>query len=320
MQGKRTWDAAAPLVADERLRLLPRALPVRTMSPRERTAALSVIVAVHAALIAFVLYRDFSAGFEVPPQQEIPVEVVAEAPPDPPQPPEQPEQKQAEQKPEENYDKPAYSAPRAVNETAADDKGVQKETQAAQAQSKAQEGAPVAVNEAPPAPQVVASALRGTAQESVAEDSAEPLDAASPMPDPNPGQAAATPMAQETGPDLIRQLSAQQPVLSSFSFAARTALAPLTGGTEDNRFMSNVFAKILSKKRYPKSAAARHASGTVMVSFIIDGEGGLVYQTIAHSSGEPDLDAEAMNAVKAAAPYPAPPPGAPRTLVATLKF
>ena len=320
MQGKRTWLAAAPLVADERLRLLPRALPVRTMSPRERTAALSVILAVHAALIAFVLYRDFAAGLEVPPQQEIPVEVVAEAPPDPAQPPPEPEQKQAEQKPEENYDKPAYSAPRAANETAADDKGVQKGTQAAQAQSKAREGAPVAANEAPPAPQIVASALRGTAQESVADESAEPLDAASPMPDPNRGQATVASMAQETGPDLMRQLSAQQPMLSSFSFAARTTLAPLTVGTEDNRFMSNVFAKILSKKRYPKSAAARHASGTVMVSFIIDGEGALVYQTIARSSGEPDLDAEAMNAVKAAAPYPAPPPGAPRTLLATLKF
>jgi protein TonB len=57
-----------------------------------------------------------------------------------------------------------------------------------------------------------------------------------------------------------------------------------------------------------------------MVSFIIDGEGGLVYQTISHSSGEPDLDAEAIAAVKAAAPYPAPPPGAPRSLLATLKF
>ena len=117
----------------------------------------------------------------------------------------------------------------------------------------------------------------------------------------------------------MRQLSGQ-PTLSGFSFAARTTLAPLTGGTEDNRFMSNVFAKILSKKRYPKSAEARHASGTVMVSFIIDGEGALVYQTISHSSGEPDLDAEAIAAVKAAAPYPAPPPGAPRSLLATLRF
>jgi protein TonB len=162
--------------------------------------------------------------------------------------------------------------------------------------------------------------LRGAAEEKIADEKAEPFEAASPMPDPNAGQAAAAATAQDTSSaDLMRQLSAQ-PTLSSFSFAARTTLAPLTGGNDDNRFMSNVFAKILSKKRYPKSAAARHASGTVMVSFIIDGEGGLVYQTISHSSGEPDLDAEAIAAVKAAAPYPPPPPGAPRSLLATLKF
>jgi TonB family protein len=178
----------------------------------------------------------------------------------------------------------------------------------------------VAANNAAPAPQVAASALRGAAQERIADEKAEPLEAASAMPDRNAGEAATAAMAQETSSaDLMRQLSAQ-PVLSNFSFAARTTLAPLTGGNEDNRFMSNVFAKILSKKRYPKSAAARHASGIVMVSFIIDGEGGLVYQTISHSSGESDLDAEAIAAVKAAAPYPPPPPGAPRSLLATLKF
>ena len=310
------WPAA-PLVADERLRLVPRAAAMLGASRREGVTALATILFVHAALIAFILYRDSFHRFEIPPEQEIPVEVVAEVPPDPPKPPPQP---QPEQKPEENYDKPAYSAPRAPNETAANDKGVQKETEAPQAQSKAQDGSPVAANSAAPAPQVSASALRGTAQERIADEKAEPLEAASPMPDPNAGQAAAAAKAQDTSSaDLMRQLSAQ-PTLSSFSFAARTTLAPLTGGTEDNRFMSNVFAKILSKKRYPKSAAARHASGTVMVSFIIDGEGALVYQTISHSSGEPDLDAEAIAAVKAAAPYPPPPPGAPRTLLATLKF
>ncbi|MBV9065126.1 MAG: TonB family protein, partial [Methylobacteriaceae bacterium] len=209
---------------------------------------------------------------------------------------------------------------RAPNGTADTQSGAQQKTEAPQAQSKAQEGAPVPANNAAPAPIVTASAMRGAAEEKIADEKAEPLQPASAMPEPNAGAAATAALAQDTsGADLMRQLSAQ-PTLSSFSFAARTTLAPLTGGSEDNRFMSNVFAKILSKKGYPKSAAARHASGTVMVSFIIDGEGGLVYQTISHSSGEPDLDAEALAAVKAAAPYPPPPPGAPRSLLATLKF
>jgi protein TonB len=314
MKAMRAVWPAAPLVADERLRLLPRILPVGLASRRQLTGSLAAILFVHAALIAFILYRDSWDRFETPPEQEIPVEVVAEVPPDPPKPP--PEQN----KPEENYDKPAYSAPRAATQTASNEAGAQTKTEAPQAQSKAQDGAPVPANSAALTPQVTASALRGTAEEKIADDKAEAFETASPLPDPPPGQAQASAKAENNAAvDLLRQLSAQ-PSLSGFSFAASTKLAPLTGGTEDNRFMANVFAKILSKKRYPQSAAARHASGTVMVSFIIDGEGGLVYQTISHSSGEPDIDAEAIAAVKAAAPYPPPPPGAPRTLLATLKF
>src|SRR5438067_7341654 len=127
MKAMRGVWPAAPLVADERLRLLPRAMQDRGMPRREAMAALATILFVHAALIAFILYRDSFHRFESPPEQEIPVEVVAEVPPDPPKPPPQPEQPQPEQKPEENYDKPAYSAPRAPNETAVNDKGAQKE-------------------------------------------------------------------------------------------------------------------------------------------------------------------------------------------------
>src|SRR5947209_16804607 len=158
MKAMRGVWPAAPLVADERLRLLPRAMQDRGMPRREAMAALATILFVHAALIAFILYRDSFHRFEIQPEQEIPVEVVAEVPPDAPKPPPQP---QPEPKAEENYDKPAYSAPRAPNDAAANDKGVQKETDAPQAQSKAQDGSPVAANNAAPAPQVATSALRG---------------------------------------------------------------------------------------------------------------------------------------------------------------
>jgi protein TonB len=315
MKAKRASWPVAPLVVDETLRLLPRTSAL-SISSRTRVSVFAGILFLHAALIAFILHRDSWDTFQVQPEQEIPVEVVAEVPPDPPKPTPQ----QAEQKQEENYEKPAYSAPRTPSEVADNQTGAQLKTEAAQAQSKAQEGAPVAANEVAPAPQMTASAIPGAAEAKIADENAEPFEAASPSPDTEPGQAAASAKAENTSQaDLLRQLSAQ-PAFSSFSFAASTTLAPLTGGNEDNRFMANVFAKILSKKRYPRSAAARHAGGIVKVSFIIDGSGGLVYQTLAGSSGEPDLDAEAMAAVKSAAPYPPPPPGAPHSLLATLKF
>ncbi|MBV8849685.1 MAG: TonB family protein [Methylobacteriaceae bacterium] len=314
MKAMRAVRPAAPLVADERLRLLPRAM-VQSARQREVGVSLGAILLVHAALIAFILYRDGWDRFDVEPQQEIPVEVVAEVPPDPPKPPPQPEQK-----PEENYEKPAYSAPRAATETAANQAGAQDKTEAPQAQSKAQDGAPVAANDAAPAPQVTSSPLRGTADEKIADEKAEPLEAASPLPDATPGQAPARAKAEQTAET---QTATQLPAKAAFpsvSFMAMTMPAALNGGDEDNRFMSNVFAKILSKKRYPKSAAARHATGVAKVSFIIDSAGGLVYHALAHSSGEADLDAEAMAAVKSAAPYPPPPPGAPHALLATIKF
>jgi protein TonB len=285
------------------------------MPPRELVAALVAILFVHAGLLAFILYRDGWNHFQVPAEQEIPVEIVAEIPQDPPKPPPAPEQK-----PQEDYDKPAYSAPRAATQTATNEAGTEDKTEAPQAQSKAQEGAPLPANDASPAPQPTKSAARGTAEEQIADDKAEPFEAASPLPDTSRGQATASARAENNSEaNLLRQLSGQTR-LSSFSFAAATTLAPLNGGNEDNRFMANVFAKIMSKKRYPRSAVARHASGIVRVSFIIDGSGGLVYQTLTLSSGEPDLDAEAMAAVKSAAPYPPPPPGAPHSLLATIKF
>jgi TonB family protein len=314
MMAKRAFWPAAPLVADERLRLLPRSASA-SASRREALVLVSAILFLHAALLAFILYRDGWERFDVQPEQEIPVEVVAEIPPDPPQPPPQPERK-----PEENYEKPAFSAPRAATETASNEADTQDKTEAPPVQSKAQEGAPVAANEAAPAPQVTASPLSGTAAERIADDRAEPIEAASPLPDTSPGQAQARAAAEQTAQtETVSQRSGKSSS-PSVSFMAMTMPAELNGGGEDNRFMAKVFAKVMSKKRYPKSAAARRATGFAMVSFVIDSSGGLVYQTLARSSGHSDLDAEAMAAVKSAAPYPPPPPGIPHALLATITF
>jgi protein TonB len=315
MKAMRAVWPAAPLVADEGSRLLPRAFHAKGLPRREMMAGLAAILVVHAALIAFILYRDGASRPDARPEQEIPVEVVAEVPPDPP-----PPQPQPEQKPEANYDKPAFSAPRAATENVANQSGAERKTEAPAGTSNAQNGAPVPANDAAPAPPALASTLRGTAEEKIADEKAEPLEAASPLPDASPGQAPARAKAEQSGPtDTATQLSASA-AFPRISFMAMTMPAALNGGDEDNRFMANCFAKIQSKKRYPKSAAARHATGFAMVSFIIDSGGGLVYQTLARSSGHADLDAEAMAAVKAAAPYPPPPPGAPQSLLATIKF
>ncbi|GAC1548268.1 MAG: hypothetical protein NVS2B5_02080 [Beijerinckiaceae bacterium] len=298
------------LTASEAQRLLPR---VGAGASRLRFGGLlALFLFIHVSVIGILLYRDSWNAADITDEQEIPVEVVSEPPPEP-KPVETAEQ------PRPDFDKPAMSAPRAPSETAIDETGLQQKTDAAQTQSTPQDGRPAPASDAVATSQTAAA--QGATEEKIsADEKAEPLDTASPMPDPTAGQAATRAKADATAGNTILQQLAAPPTLSNFSFASTTKLAPLTGGTEDNRFMANVFAKIMSKKRYPRSAVARHASGFVMVSFIIDGSGGLVFQTLTRSSGEADLDAEAMAAVKSAAPYPAPPPGAPHSLMATIKF
>lgn len=65
-------------------------------------------------------------------------------------------------------------------------------------------------------------------------------------------------------------------------------------------------------KRYPPQARARGATGRPVVAFAIAASGALDGVGLSRSSGERDLDAEALAMVRRAAPFPRPPAGAPR--------
>jgi TonB family protein len=73
-------------------------------------------------------------------------------------------------------------------------------------------------------------------------------------------------------------------------------------------------------KRYPESARSRGAEGTPTVAFSLDGGGRVTGAGLSRSSGERDMDAEAVAMVRRAAPFPAPPPGAPRSFSASIGF
>ncbi|ACA15070.1 TonB family protein [Methylobacterium sp. 4-46] len=66
-------------------------------------------------------------------------------------------------------------------------------------------------------------------------------------------------------------------------------------------------AEINRHKSYPAAARDRQASGVVMVSFAIGPSGRIASAAIGRSSGDPALDAAALQAVRAASPPP--PPG-----------
>ena len=65
--------------------------------------------------------------------------------------------------------------------------------------------------------------------------------------------------------------------------------------------------KIESHKKYPDTARKRQIEGKVEVGFAIDRDGSMTKVAILKSSGNPDLDRAALNAVQSVAPFPRPP-------------
>lgn len=65
--------------------------------------------------------------------------------------------------------------------------------------------------------------------------------------------------------------------------------------------------KIESRKEYPASAQNRQVEGRVVVGFTLAADGSVQSASVVESSGHRALDRAAVNAVKAAAPFPRPP-------------
>jgi protein TonB len=86
-------------------------------------------------------------------------------------------------------------------------------------------------------------------------------------------------------------------VAANFAFAASDAPAAYT---------KSVMDIVSSHVEYPKMAKMRHQEGATVVAFAVDAKGTPNNPTIEKSSGFESLDAAALNAVKAAGPFPAP--------------
>lgn len=70
------------------------------------------------------------------------------------------------------------------------------------------------------------------------------------------------------------------------------------------------YAAIVRARVAGRKPQGRGRRGTVVVSFAVTRSGGLGHASVARSSGDPGLDSSVLSAVRSAAPFPAPPPGA----------
>lgn len=281
---------------------------------------LVLVLLIHAAALIYFFYRDNTATMETAQLDETPVEVVIEPPQEQPKPPPPPPQKQPEPpkpKPEEQIEKPAFSAPRAPNKETVDTKSTDLKTQAPKAPAPPQQGVKAPPRQASK-PQ---DENKDTAKEDAAakpdEDKpdAEALDKAKPKVAPKAAAKPVTkaPLTKKTQ-DALASLSGELD-LPNMTFAKPTPKAPVYGGTEDVRYLAIVQGMIMQKVKTLPRLDHYQDGGEVAVYFHLDDSGRVISMEILKKSGIPGIDAMAMDAVRQASPFPAPPRGVPHGLV-----
>ncbi|WP_447725934.1 energy transducer TonB [Sphingomonas koreensis] len=89
-------------------------------------------------------------------------------------------------------------------------------------------------------------------------------------------------------------------------------------GSSAISYRETLLAHIARYRRYPADARRDHVEGTVEVRFVLDRAGAVQNAWIAASSGRTNLDAEALAAIRRAAPMPKIPSELPDSLDITL--
>ncbi|MEN3376761.1 MAG: periplasmic protein TonB [Hyphomicrobiales bacterium] len=81
-----------------------------------------------------------------------------------------------------------------------------------------------------------------------------------------------------------------------------------------------VSAHLRRYQQYPSDARSRGDQGTATISFNLDGGGRVTSSRLARGSGIASIDSEVQAMVRRAAPFPAPPGGAPRSFTVPVSF
>lgn len=325
--------AALVAIAMERL-FEPR---VGGRAPRPRFLAFVLIgLLLHLAILAFLLWEDRNAEFP-PPPEEIPVEVITEPPPppeekkeEPPQPPEPPPQeKKEEQKPPPpppppvEDEKPATDAPKLESKEKSEQNTPEEAKEAKTKRNETEKFAPKddkpqglkdgednAEGDKTPAP---------TLDKQIDDKpDAEIIERAekSPTPTEKPEPAENKPAKKGDAMSIADQIAALAP-LPDFKLAAPPKLSPVAGGQAKTTYLTILYGLIMPHMRIPPRVRALQMPSKGVVAFYIDELGNLTHQAVYKSSGLPDLDSAALAAVRAAAPFPAPPRGLPHSMLFT---
>jgi protein TonB len=300
--------------------------PPRARSWREDPRFLFILVlclVTHALLIAFLLREDVLGAALLTPEQEIPVEVVTLPPPEP-EPEQPPAPKQNEPPPkqkiqEEEYEKPAFDAPKAESKETVEREAAKDETKSPNVAPPKEEASrtPEDAKEASASqPAQQEPSARNPAEKQLDDKAdAEIVESASPTPEPEPDKSAAPENSdspkQKIG-SIADQIAALAPI-PDFQLGSAAKHSPVSGGNAKTSYLSILYGLIVPRMHIP--AKARHAMADGLVAFYVDERGNLTHQAVVKSSGVAALDAAAISAVRRAAPFPAPPRGHPRSIL-----
>jgi periplasmic protein TonB len=133
---------------------------------------------------------------------------------------------------------------------------------------------------------------------------------------PPPQQQADVTLPKETPKQVEEPKPQSQPPAPETRAPPKTEHIGQFTQAASNAYNALVFGHLQRFKRYP--AAARGASGTVIVQFELDREGKVLSSSVNKSSGNTALDHEALEILQRASPFPAFPTAKPGTQEAFL--
>ncbi|MGJ0508825.1 MAG: TonB family protein [Methylocystis sp.] len=326
--------AAVAAVAMERL-FEPRFRGA--VKPRPRFLAFLILcLLLHLSILAFLLWEDKHTALPAP-VEEIPVEVITEPPPPPqeekkeePPPPEPEQQQQEKQKPPpppppppDKLEEPATDAPKLESKAKSEQDAPeeQKETKTPRKDTPTEKVVPKdekpealkdaeddADGDKKPAPAPMKEIEDKPDAEVIeqAEKTPKPVE----KPTPDPGKAA----RKGEGKTIAEMVAAMAP-LPAPVFSAPPKTSPVGGGQAKTTYLTILYGLIMPHMRIPPRVRELPMSTKGVVAFYIDEMGNLTHQAVYKTSGLPDLDAAALAAVRAAAPFPPPPRGLPRAML-----
>jgi protein TonB len=336
---------SGPETPDVNLKAYPAerlAAPEERQAPTPFALILAACFLVHAAILALLFFGDFSISRESTQAEEIPVEIVAEMPPEqkteplakslPPPPdlitPPVVKEKPPPEKVQLEDVEVAHDAPVSGNDSRTHKGEPEKETkaprvapppklaspQASQDKPEQEKAAsPSEEKPAPPSPPSEPQKLADDSPDAEALDKAqqEPPAKQQPKQKPQPSKA---PPAQGKNITVAQQLAAFAPA-PSYSVGASAKAAPISGGTEKASYESLLMGLINRQLHVPPEARARHLIHVGQIGLFVDELGHLTHQALYHASGDPVLDSAYLEAVRRAAPFPAPPRGLPHGFI-----